>query len=187
MAVRLRSRRLLVVGAVVLTGLVLAGAAVRWMMQDNSDVIPPALAGVVRYDVQNGREHTDGEVTYPQTPPVGGAHNGDWQKCGFYSEPVRNELAVHSLEHGAVWITYREPLADADRQALTEIAGSNDYVLVSPYPELPAAIVVSAWRHQLKLDRFDRARVDEFVRVFSGGTTAPEPHGSCSSGVGEPG
>jgi uncharacterized protein DUF3105 len=174
-----KGRRLLVVGVIVLAAVVLAGAAVRWMMQDNSDVIPPALPGVVRYDVQNGRDHTDGDVTYPQTPPVGGAHNGEWQDCGFYDEPVRKELAVHSLEHGAVWITYREPLADADRQALTEIADGNDFVLVSPYPGLPAPIVVSAWRHQLKLDHLDRARVDEFVRVFSGGTTAPEPHGSC--------
>jgi hypothetical protein len=58
------------------------------------------------YDVGPGERHTDGDVDYAQTPPVGGEHNPVWQNCGFYQEPVRDETAVHSLEHGAVWITY---------------------------------------------------------------------------------
>ena len=124
----------LVVGAVVLLrrGAGRCGRAL--VLQDTPTRSRRRCRGVVRYDVQNGARPHRRRVRYPQTPPVGGAHNDDWQSCGFYSEPVRNELAVHSLEHGAVWITYREPLADADRQALTEIAGSNDFVLVSPYP-----------------------------------------------------
>ncbi|HEY3004584.1 MAG TPA: DUF3105 domain-containing protein, partial [Kribbellaceae bacterium] len=98
----------------------------------------------------------------------------------------RNELAVHSIEHGAVWITYRPPLPAADRGVLAELARSNDYVLVSAYPSQPAPVVLTAWRNQLSLDHLDRARVDEFVRVFSGGTTAPEPWASCRRGVGAP-
>jgi hypothetical protein len=177
----------MVVAAVLLAGLVLAGAALyRWVSQDNSDVIPPPLPGVVRYDVQHGQDHTKGTVRYPQTPPVGGPHDPDWQNCGFYSGTVQNELAVHSLEHGAVWITYRAPLPGQARQALIELAESNDYVLVSAYDGLPASFVVSAWRHQLQLDTFDKARIDEFVRVFSGGTTAPEPVASCRGGLGRP-
>ena len=180
-------RRLLIVAAVVLVGVVLAGAALyRWVSQDNSDVVPEQLPGVVRYDVSNGDDHTKGHVDYPQTPPVGGPHNPKWQNCGFYSGTVQNELAVHSLEHGAVWITYRAPLASSARAALTELAKSNDYVLVSAYDDLPAPFVVSAWRHQLRLTSFDKTRIDSFVRVFSGGTTAPEPIGSCRGGLGRP-
>lgn len=182
-----RRRRLLIVAGVVAVALVLAGAAAyRWLSQDNSDVIPPPLPGVERYDVQNGRDHTKGTVQYPQTPPVGGAHNPKWQNCGFYDGTVTNELAVHSLEHGAVWITYRAPLAEQAKQALTELAKSNKYVLVSAYDGLPAPFVVTAWRFQLKLETFDKARIEEFVRVFSGGTTAPEPIGTCRGGVGRP-
>jgi Protein of unknown function (DUF3105) len=180
-------RRLTIVAAVILAGLVLAGAAVyRWASQDNSGVIPPPLAGVTGYDVQHGQNHTKGTVQYPQILPVGGPHNPKWQNCGFYGGTVQNELAVHSLEHGAVWITYRAPLPEQARQALIELAKSNKYVLVSAYDNLPALFVVSAWRYQLRLDSYDKARIDEFVRVFSGGTTAPEPVASCRGGVGRP-
>ena len=65
---------------------------------------PPV--GVVKSYSNLSRNHTKEPVDYPQTPPVGGPHNPIWQNCGFYSKPVRNEHAVHSMEHGAVWITY---------------------------------------------------------------------------------
>ncbi len=54
--------------------------------------------------------HTTEPVFYGQIAPVGGDHGPVLQNCGFYEEPVRNENAVHSLEHGAVWITYRPDL-----------------------------------------------------------------------------
>src|SRR5215208_5439695 len=66
-----------------------------------------ATIGVVKSYSNLSRDHVRGRINYPQNPPVGGPHNPVWQKCGFYSKPVRNEHAVHSMEHGAVWITYR--------------------------------------------------------------------------------
>src|SRR4051794_24646687 len=54
--------------------------------------------------------HTNAPVAYARTPPDGGAHSRSWIGCGSYDQPVRAEEAVHSLEHGAVWITYRPDL-----------------------------------------------------------------------------
>ena len=59
------------------------------------------------------QKHVESPVSYRQDPPVGGPHFSTWQNCGFYAEAVRNEHAVHSLEHGAVWISYRDDLATA--------------------------------------------------------------------------
>ena len=41
-------------------------------------------------------------------PPVGGPHDGEWANCNgvVYTTAVRDENMVHTLEHGAVWITY---------------------------------------------------------------------------------
>lgn len=47
-------------------------------------------------------ELVEGEVDYERTPPTNGDHDPLWQNCGFYEEPVRDEHAVHSLDHGAV-------------------------------------------------------------------------------------
>jgi hypothetical protein len=47
-------------------------------------------------------DHIKGPIDYRQCPPVGEDHAPIWQICGFYPEPMRNETAVHSMEHGAV-------------------------------------------------------------------------------------
>ena len=93
------------------------------------------------------RDHTKQPVDYPQSPPVGGPHNPIWQNCGFYSKPVRNENAVHSMEHGAVWITYSPDLPNDQVEKIKSLT-QKSYVLASPYPGLPAPVVASAWGKQ---------------------------------------
>lgn len=90
------------------------------------------------------RTHVDGKVTYQQTPPVGGPHNQVWLNCGIYNAPVANENAVHSLEHGAVWITYQPKLAAADVQHLVSLVKGHSFVILSPYDGLPTPVVASA-------------------------------------------
>jgi putative peptide zinc metalloprotease protein len=140
---------------------------------------PPA--GVKTFAVDDGR-HVRGPVSYPQAPPVGGAHDPVWQDCGFYNRPVRDENAVHSLEHGAVWITYRPGLAHDDVQALRKLAESEDHVLVSPYPGLDHPVVASAWGRQLEMGSVEDARLDRFVHAFRKASSAPEAGGPCSGG-----
>ncbi|NDH75568.1 MAG: DUF3105 domain-containing protein, partial [Actinobacteria bacterium] len=53
-----------------------------------------------------GAAHVLCEVAYEMRPPASGDHFPTWQNCGFYTEPIRDETAVHSLEHGAIWIAY---------------------------------------------------------------------------------
>lgn len=128
-------------------------------------------------------DHAEGTVDYDQDPPAGGPHNPVWQDCGFYEEPVRNEHAVHSQEHGAVWITYRPDLSEDDLEPLRRLAARNDYLLVSPYPDLPAPVVASAWGARIELDGADDPRLRRFVRQFAG--QGPEPGAPCAGGTAE--
>jgi putative peptide zinc metalloprotease protein len=132
------------------------------------------------------REHVDIPVVYPHIPPVGGNHAPIWQNCGFYDTPVANETGVHSMEHGAVWITYRPNLPQEQVAFLRQLADQQTYVLVSPYPDLPVPIVASAWGQQLQLDSVNDARLEQFVHAFRLGPQAPERGGPCTRGVGTP-
>ncbi|MER5621457.1 DUF3105 domain-containing protein [Streptosporangium sp. NPDC002544] len=130
-----------------------------------------------------GSQHTQTKVTYKESPPLGGEHNPAWQNCGIYDQPINNENAVHSIEHGAVWITYRPDLPKAELDTLKELA-SKDYMLLSPYPGLPAKVVASSWNKQLKLDSADDPRLPKFITKYKNGPDTPELGAACSGGVG---
>lgn len=145
----------------------------------------PSLAGVTTFS-DLSRDHVETKVTYPQTPPVGGAHNGGWQNCGIYDKPVQNEYAVHSLEHGAVWITYQPDLPAADVERLRNLARGHTHVLLSPYPGLPARVVATAWGVQMQADSASDPRLPAFIARYERGPQTPEANASCRRGVGTP-
>jgi hypothetical protein len=142
-----------------------------------------ALTGAVTTASYPAGQHTAGPVTYRETPPVGGLHNVVWQNCGIYDAPIHNEHAVHALEHGAVWITYR-PGLDAAAIDRLKTAASDDYMLLSPYPGLQAPVVASAWNHQIELEGADDPRLRQFItRYKNNPSTTPEFGATCSGGT----
>ena len=144
----------------------------------------PALQAVKTYDYVGG-DHTDKPVQYTETPPAGGPHDPVWDDCGAYPAPPRNENAVHDLEHGTVWITYRPGLDAADVQSLQsklESLKSGKWML-SPYPGLPAPVVVTVWNAQLDLTGPDDSRLPTFLSFYGDGHTAPEAaFATCKGG-----
>ncbi|MGN6751849.1 MAG: DUF3105 domain-containing protein [Intrasporangium sp.] len=132
------------------------------------------------------RNHVEGKVTYDTSPPVGGDHHPVWLNCGVYDKPVPEEHAVHSLEHGSVWITYDPALPAAEVTKLTSKAQGEAYVLVSPYEGQKSPIVLTAWGHQLGVDTADDQRIDPFLVRYLQGEQTPEPGAVCHSGIGSP-
>ncbi|MBI5567443.1 MAG: DUF3105 domain-containing protein [Chloroflexi bacterium] len=143
------------------------------------------LDGVQTYNNLAG-QHSEAPQIYPQNPPVGGVHSAAWLNCGIYDQPVKNENAVHSLEHGAVWITYRPDLPQDAVNRLRDLTRGQTHVLVSPYLDLPKPVVASAWGLQLPLDDVNDARLSLFVSRYAAGPQTPEPGALCSGGVGTP-
>ncbi len=135
----------------------------------------------------NTANHVEGDVDYAQTPPAGGDHNAVWLNCGVYSQPVPNVNAVHSLEHGAVWITYDPAEIDADGVQALRAQLPSSYVILSPYEGLPSPIVMSAWNAQVQLDEPTDPRVEEFLTAFWRNTNAPEPNAACTGALDAPG
>jgi len=128
------------------------------------------------------RNHVTTPVSYESTPPAGGDHAPVWLNCVAYDAPVKNENAVHSLEHGAVWITYRPDLS-ADKVTQLRQTAPGTYAIVSPYQGLPSPIVVSAWGKQLRLDDASDPRLKAFIREYRMSPNAPEPGAACTGGT----
>lgn len=135
----------------------------------------------------NASEHVEGVVDYEQTPPAGGQHNPAWLNCGIYEEPVPNENAVHSLEHGAIWVTYdAEALSDEELETLKGQLPST-YVILSPFDGLPSPIVLSGWNSQLQVEEADDPRIAEFLEEYWQSQNVPEPGALCTGAIDGPG
>ncbi|HEV2093068.1 MAG TPA: DUF3105 domain-containing protein [Rubrobacter sp.] len=138
---------------------------------------------VETYDVGPAGEHTEADVDYEQTPPVGGEHNPVWQNEGFYDAPIRDENAVHTMEHGAVWITYSPDLPQDQKDQIRELVEGQTCVVASPHPDLPSPVVASAWGKQLTLESADDPALEQFVRAYRLGPQTPEVGATCTGGT----
>ncbi|WP_407839442.1 DUF3105 domain-containing protein [Streptomyces sp. DSM 116496] len=176
--------------AAIVTGLIGFGA---WVMIDQQNKkeadearLKAPVAGEQTWDAKKlGRNHVETPVKYEMNPPVGGDHNPRWMNCNgdVYKNPIPEINAVHSLEHGAVWVTYNEKAAAADVEKLAGKVSKTPYTLMSPVKEQSGAIMLSAWGKQLTVDSADDARVAAFLTKYVQGTQTPEPGAACTNGL----
>lgn len=130
---------------------------------------------LVTYDTEDG------------LPPAGGVHHPAWQNCGVYDIEIRADHAVHSLEHGAVWITYDpEIVTGEDLERLQDLTRGGTHRLLSPFPGQPSPVVATAWGYQLQLDDAGDGRLKDFIRNYEQGPQTPEPGARCGGAIGNP-
>ncbi|GAA1632568.1 DUF3105 domain-containing protein [Actinoplanes couchii] len=185
-----------VAGVVVLIAVGIIGWSVAASVQSDKKAGIPweerasAIADIVNFretdpDLVKGSQHKNGALTYAQDPPVAGEHNPSWQNCNgiVYDAPIAKEHAVHSLEHGAVWVAYKEGLpADQVAKLAAKVEG-REKTLMSPYPGLTNTVSLQAWGYQLKLDSVDDPRIDEFIKALRVNASIEGPTALCDSGV----
>lgn len=173
------------IGAVILAVILAVTLVIVNQVQDNRERDAAAsqpIDGIQEYpDVTFN--HVENAVEYEQSPPVGGDHSPVWTNCGVYTEALPNENSVHSMEHGAVWITYDPEIGEEEIDKLTELVGTRSYVLLSPYPGLDQPIAASAWGLQLKVDSADDSRLATFLDKYIQGEQTREPGAACSGGI----
>lgn len=173
-------------------GLALAGALVLagglwWFSVRQSASQNAPIEGAETLTVP-ARGHQEGSLRYDGDPPVGGVHNPVWINCGIYDTQLPLEKAVHSLEHGAVWITYRPDLGASEVERLRRLVRGRGYVLLSPYQyvPLPAPVMAVAWGVRLGVEQADDPRLARFLSRYANGPQTPEPGAACSGGEGRP-
>ncbi|NJP51453.1 DUF3105 domain-containing protein [Streptomyces sp. SBST2-5] len=195
---RERRARILTIGAaVVVVGALVAGGVflVRSQKDDSDSASNDKSAGrfvtgkdgVKKWEGTLARNHVTKSVSYPVTPPVGGDHHPVWMNCNgdVYTKEINNTNAVHSLEHGAVWVTYNSEAAEEDVDALAAKVRKTPYTLMSPVDGQKDPIMLSAWGHQRTVKGADDPAVDTFFAQFVQGQQTPEPGAACTGGLAE--
>lgn len=145
-------------------GFIVAGATPK---PNPADV---TIAGLKQFPgitaVRVGPDPVDYKSTYDMNPPAGGDHFAAWLNRGVYDQPQPNENAVLSLEYGAVWVTYDPAALDETELSALRSSVPSTYSVVSPFPGLPAPVVISAWGTQVQLDGVDDSRLQSFIQKY---------------------
>ncbi len=119
-----------------------------------------------------GRTHIgEGDkVTYNSNPPTSGPHLPTWERYGIKDKEVKDELLVHSLEHGYIIMSYNcAKVADTQcaalKKQLTDLANQKRTwkVIVVPRSNLDVPVALTAWGHLDKMESFDKDRAAAFI------------------------
>lgn len=132
------------------------------------DIEETSLEGKVEEFPIEGRDHVsaDAEVVYKTNPPTSGSHFAQAKEWGIYDEAIDDKAAVHSLEHGGIWISYKD-LNEEDVKMLEELGKSNSQsVLVSPRSANEDNIAVASWGRMMRLGSVDRALIQKYIDTY---------------------
>lgn len=110
---------------------------------------------------------------YNSNPPTSGPHYAQPAEWGVYPQPLQDEQAVHNLEHGGIWISYKDVDAQTKDQLETIGRQYNGAVIVSPRPNGEAKISLASWGRLEKLDSFNQNEIVDFIKANK--NKSPEP------------
>ena len=137
-------------------------------IQFEQEVKVVSLDGKVEEFPIEGRDHVSAEVSvdYQTNPPTSGDHYGTPTNWGVYDKELQDESVVHSLEHGGIWISYKD-ISDEDKSVLEDIGKTNSQsVVVSPRSANDANIAVASWGKLLKLDTTDKVLIQKYIDMY---------------------
>lgn len=169
--------------AVVVFAVAAIGYAVVQSNEKQSLADPNNIEGLVTKSF-TAQQHSTDPIDYAESPPFGGEHDPVWADCmgAVYPIQIRNENAVHSLEHGAVWITYRPDLPQDQIDQLSSIVQGEGFVMMSPYAGLSSPISLQAWGKQLFVDSAADPRIAQFITALrQNPSNTPEVGASCDN------
>ena len=138
----------------------------------------PPRPGVEQSD--HGREHVSSKEYGGDQPPTSGTHANpvSW---GVYDTEIRDDEALHNLEHGGVYVSYHPDLPEDEVDKLKALLfapySDSEFqprkIIMAPRENNKAPIVLSSWLRSEKLENFDAEKIKEYVTRNTG--KSPEP------------
>ena len=132
------------------------------------------VSGVgIEVDIEGSTHVEEGEtISYTTSPPASGNHWPVPAPCGFYTEPIPDERAVHNMEHGNIVVSYNLPAEEdvsALRDAVNDIGLNRVWGVSRPYSGIePGQIVLNTWGVMDSFSGVDKDRIGTFFEAYSG-------------------
>lgn len=159
-----------VIGGIVLLTLVIVVGGMWFYNKEgtrNTERISKPMMGEKMAD--EGSMHIARDKSHPaynSNPPTSGPHWALVAGGGIKDEPVPDELALHSMEHGAAVVWYREGLDQADIDKIKEVFyASSGKKIMLPRKDLDVPVALTSWGYLLKLQTIDEAKIKEFIET----------------------
>ena len=117
-----------------------------------------------------GGAHIARNATHPpynSNPPTSGWHWGNGTAGpGIKNKAVPDELVVHSMEHGAAVVWYRDDLPQSDVDKIKEaFNNSSGKKIMLPRKDLDVPVALTSWGYLLKLESIDEGKIKEFIET----------------------
>lgn len=143
-------------------------------VKEKPQVLGEAIAEQGANHIEQGSDHPP----YSSNPPTSGPHWATPEECKIYTSEVPDEAVLHSLEHGAVWVTYKDKDNKELVSKLTDlIKGESGKLILSPRSKNDSPIALASWGRLMKLGSFDGEKIAEFISANK--NQSPEPFASC--------
>lgn len=122
-----------------------------------------------------GQTHIAVGATHPaynSNPPTSGPHYAQPARWGVYQSELPDEQLVHNLEHGGIWISYKD-IDDTIISSLEKIATSQPKIILEPRSKNDAPIVLASWGRLQKFQTYDEQGILAFIEANR--NQSPEP------------
>jgi hypothetical protein len=124
----------------------------------------PDESVTVAFQGQNHIEVGAAHEPYNSNPPTSGPHYASPARAGMYEQILPDENVVHNLEHGHVWLSYRDAGDSEAIDLLRRLQASEPlWVIVTHRPDNDTRVAAAAWTRLLTLDDLDQDQLAAFV------------------------
>lgn len=127
-----------------------------------------SLEGKVEEFPIEGRDHVPAStnVEYQTNPPTSGGHLGQAEEWGIYSKEIDDKAGVHNLEHGGIWISYKD-ISEEEIKVIEDLGKQNSLsTVVSPRSGNDNKIVVASWGKLMRLESVDKALIQKYIDTY---------------------
>lgn len=135
----------------------------------NKPLMGDKIPDIGAVHVARGESHP----AYNSNPPTSGWHWNDVAGAGIKDKAIPDELVLHSMEHGAAVLWYKEGLDERDINKIKEVFNNaSGKKIMLPRKDLDVPVALTSWGYLLKLKTIDLEKIKEFIETNN--NRAPE-------------